>query len=271
MQQLLNNRIVKKTGTLNLFILLAILLQSLSNDLQAQGSPRHTDHQFNNWFNPSLNLKVHKYVGFYVEGQLRFNEFKYSQQHQIRGAMDIFLTNKITLSPLGYVYTFNYKYGKQPVSITENEHRIFEQINIKHNVKRVQFEQRVRLEQRWQEKKVLQTDGTYHVENYTYKNRFRYRFMINVPINKKTMSAGAVFLSTWDEVFVSFGKNVQYNLPDQNRVYGGLGYKFNKNGTVQIGYLNQLIIKKEGTLAESNHTLFIGLNYVIDFTNKKKR
>jgi len=260
---------LKKATTLNQFFLLAILLQSISNDIIAQGSPRHTVHQFNNWFNPSLNLKVHKYVGFYIEGQLRFNKFKYSQQHQIRVTMDFFLTDKITFSPLGYVYTWNYKYGMQPAKIPENLHCVFEQINIKHNVKRVQFEQRARLEQRWQENKVLQADGTYHAENYIFKNRFRYRFMINVPINKKTMSTGAIFLSTWDEVFVSFGKNVHYNLPDQNRVYGGLGYKFNKNGTLQLGYLNQLIIKKEGTLAESNHTLFIGLNYAIDFTKKR--
>jgi hypothetical protein len=261
---------VKKTASFNLIILLIVFQHSISNKLLAQSSSIHIDQQLNGWFNPSLNIKLHKYIGFYVEGQLRFSQFIKSQQHQIRGTMDMFLTNNITISPIGYVYTWNYQYGKQPLSIPENFHCFFEQINIKHNTGRVFLEQRARLEQRWQENKIEQTDGSYKVENYTYQNRFRYRFMINVPINKKMMSAGTVFLSAWDEVFVSFGKNIHYNLPDQNRIYGGLGYKFNKYGTVQLGYLNQLIIKKEGTLAESNHTLFLGFNYLIDFTKKKK-
>jgi len=247
---------MKNAATLTSFIFLAILIQSISNDMLAQGSQKHTDHQFNNRFNPSLNFRVHKYVGFYIEGQLQFNEFKYNQQHQIRGMLDVFLTNNITLSPIGYVYTWNYKYGKQPTKIAENLHCIYEQINVKHSINRLFFEQRVRMEQRWQENKVLQTDGSYQIKNYIYKNRFRYRFMLNVPINKKTMSAGAIFVSAWDEMFIGFGKNVHYNLPDQNRVYAGLGYKFNKYGTMQLGYLNQLLIKKEGTLAESNHTIY---------------
>ncbi len=250
-------------------VFFVVLIPSLSNIKLAQGSPRNTDHQFNNWFNPSLNIRANKYVGFYIEGQLRFNEFKYNQQHQIRGMLDVFLTKTITVSPIGYVYTWNYQYGKQPAKTTENLHCIFEQISVKHSVGRVFFEQRARMEQRWQEHKVLQNDGSYLKENFSYKNRFRYRTMITIPLNKKTMCTGTIFVSTWDEMFVSFGKNVNYNLPDQNRVYVGLGYKFNKKGTVQLGYLNQLLIKKEGTKAESNHTLFLGFNYVVDFTKKR--
>ncbi|MFN8315654.1 MAG: DUF2490 domain-containing protein [Chitinophagales bacterium] len=253
---------------LSLFSLLILI--GLTQPMLAQSVERHTDQQFNNWFVPSLNLRVHKYVGFYLEGQLRFNQFTHSQQHQLRGNMDVFVNDKVTISPIGYVYTWNYKYGKQPVAVTENEHRIYEQINIKLNTCRLFFEQRLRLEQRWQEHKVKQSDGSYQLQNYIYKNRLRYRIMVNVPINHKVMDAHTVFFSAWDEVFISFGKNVTYRLPDQNRAYAGFGYKFSKYGTVQLGYLHQLIIKKEGMLAESNHTLFVGFNYVVDFTKMRK-
>ena len=85
------------------------------------------------------------------------------------------------------------------------------------------------------------------------------------------MDAKTIILSIYDEVFISFGKKVTYNLPDQNRIYLGLGYKFNNYGTVNVGYLNQLIIKSNGLKAESNHTLFLGVNYVLDFTKMKKK
>jgi hypothetical protein len=243
----------------------------LTNGLLAKSSQRHIDQQFNNWFVPSLNLKLHKYVGLYFEGQFRFNQFAHNQQHQARGWLDIFVNDKVTISPVGYVYTWNYKYGKQPVSVVENEHRLFEQMTIKGSTSRLFFEQRLRIEQRWQEHKVKQSDGSYEVANYIYKNRLRYRFLMNVPINHKVMDAHTFFFSLWDEVFISFGKNVTYKLPDQNRAYAGFGYKFNKYGTIQLGYMHQLIVKKEGLLAESNHTLFVGFNYMVDFTKMKKR
>lgn len=254
----------------NFRLTVILLFIQISLAINSNGQ-KHIDQQFNNWFNPSVNLKFHKYVGMYMEGQLRFNQFSHNMQHQVRSSLDIFVTDNLAISPIGYVYTWNYLYGKQPAKIAENEHRVYEQLSYKFKVDRVFFDNRVRMEQRWQEHKAKQTDGTYAVENYIYKNRFRYRFLMNVPINHKTMSEKTVFFSVWDEVFVSFGKNVTYKLPDQNRIYAGFGYKFNKYGTVQLGYLHQLIVKKDGMLNESNHTLFIGFNYLVDFTKMKKR
>jgi hypothetical protein len=107
-------------------------------------------------------------------------------------------------------------------------------------------------------------------EGWLYANRIRYRFMVNIPFNKKEMSKGAVFLSVQDEVFINFGKTINYNIFDQNRLYGGLGYQFVNNGNIQLGYMNQLLEKPDGIRFESNHTLVLSLTYNIDFTKLKK-
>jgi len=245
---------------------LILLFSILSLSVFAQ-----TDNQFNNWISPSLNLKFHKYVGMTFDGQFRFNQFQYNMQHQTRSSVDIFVTDKLSISPICYVYTWNFPYGKQPVKVGENEHRMYQQISYKDHINRFYFDNRIRMEQRWSEHKILQSDGSWRVENYIYKNRFRYRFLVNIPINSPTMTEKTFFFSVYDELFVSFGKNVTYKLPDQNRAYVGFGYKFNKFGTIQSGYLHQLIIKKDGTLRESNHTFYVGFNYLIDFTKLKKK
>ncbi len=252
---------------ITLFLCIVIVKQSAAKP----GHERQTAQQFNNWFVPSVNIRFHKYVGLYVEGQLRFNQFIHNQQHQFRTGLDIHVNEQISFMPVAYVYTWNYQYGEFPMAIVANEHRMFEQFFFKFKSGIVQWNNRFRMEQRWIEHNVKGTDGIIIREGWTYRNRFRYRLLANIPLNHSTMQAKTLFLSFWDEFFVSFGKNTTYYLPDQNRAYGGVGYKFNKNGTINLGYMHQLLTSANGARAESNHTLFIGFNYDFDLRNLRKR
>ena len=99
----------------------------------------------------------------------------------------------------------------------------------------------------------------------SYRNRVRYRFLTNVPLNKKTMSKGALFVSVYDELFVQFGANTALNYLDQNRLYLALGYVIMANANVQVGYLNQFIVKANALDAERNHTFQLAFFYNFDF------
>jgi hypothetical protein len=237
---------------------------------KSTGKPQ-TVQQLNVWFSPSSTIKLHKYLGLYVEGQLRFHQLVHNQQHQARTGLEVYINDYVSLMPVGYVYTWNFKYGKFPAAIPENEHRMFEQVVVKLKAGRLNLNNRFRLEQRWIEHNVISNEGVISRQNWVYKNRFRYRLLANVPINKSKMEAKTFFFSVWDEMFVSFGKNVTYTLPDQNRIYFGFGYKFNASGTVSLGYMNQYLLSKNGTKAESNHTPFINFNYDFDLTKIKKK
>ena len=99
---------------------------------------------------------------------------------------------------------------------------------------------------------------------FIHKNRARYRFMANIPLNKKEMSDNTFFLSLYDELFIGFGPNIVKNVLDQNRMYAALGYRFNAKLSIQLGYLNQYIIKTDGIKAERNHTLQAVICYNLD-------
>ncbi|MEY3426197.1 MAG: hypothetical protein RL679_1555, partial [Bacteroidota bacterium] len=66
--------------------------------------------------------------------------------------------------------------------------------------------------------------------------------------------------------FLGFGKGIGKNILDQNRLYGAIGWRFTKDFQVQLGYLNQFIVKSDGVKMERNHTLQIGATYNMDFT-----
>lgn len=92
--------------------------------------------------------------------------------------------------------------------------------------------------------------------------------MINFPLNKPTITKGTAFLSIYDEPFISFGIAIKRNHFDQNRFYAALGYQYSASGNVQLGYLNQLLIKPDGIRREINHTLQIGITQHLDLRPK---
>ena len=121
----------------------------------------------------------------------------------------------------GYGFITNYVGNEDIFSPFITEHRIWQQMIGITPVSRVRFEHRLRLEQRW-------VDGE-------YSNRFRYRLMASVPLNKETLSKGAFAFHIYDEVFL----NIADSPFDRNRLYGAVGYHFSNSHQVQAGYLRQ--------------------------------
>ena len=75
--------------------------------------------------------------------------------------------------------------------------------------------------------------------------RFRYLLGVNIPLGKKTMSPNTVYASAYNEVFL----NAQNTYFDRNRLYGAIGYVFNKHIKAEIGFMAQ-------TLQSSNRNQF---------------
>ena len=55
------------------------------------------------------------------------------------------------------------------------------------------------------------------------------------------MADKTLYAAVFDEVFIGFGKNVNANVFDQNRIGILLGYKLNKRFSLEGGYLNQTL------------------------------
>ncbi|MCO6500972.1 MAG: DUF2490 domain-containing protein [Vicingus serpentipes] len=121
----------------------------------------------------------------------------------------------------GYGYIGSHIYLSDQATPEVVEHRIWQQLITMNKIGRLKLEHRYRVEQRW--------------VNDLYKNRLRYRLMVFLPLNKKTIEQGTVFIGLYDEIFL----NTRQTYFDRNRLYGALGYQFKSNIGVQAGMLHQ--------------------------------
>lgn len=161
---------------------------------------------------------------------------------------------------VGYGNIITWPYGDQPLPDKVNEHRLWEQAVVTQRVGRFYLNHRYRLEQRW-----LQAIGSSEDQSFTFRERARYRFLMTYPLNHRDLVPKTIFISAYDEIFAQFGENFQYNYLDQNRLYVALGYQFSSHGNLQLGYLNQYVVKGNAVMAENNHTLQVGFTYNFDF------
>lgn len=224
--------------------------------------------QNNGWYMYFGNHKLTDKISLHTEYQWRRNEvIRHWQQSLSRIGVDYKLSASVMITG-GYGYIVSFPYGEQPIPFKFDEHRIWEQMILTQSSGRFFFNHRFRLEQRYIENRRDNGDGSSSSDGYTYRNRARYRFLINVPLNKNVMEKGTIFASVYDEVFLQFGQNFGSNYLDQNRLFGAIGYVFSSNANIQIGYLNHFVVKSNGLDAENNHTFQMALTYNFDFRKK---
>ena len=197
--------------------------------LTANGNAQNTD--VGNWFLYFGNQKINNRWNFHNEVQYRSYDFAGDlEQLLLRTGIGYNLTENNNNILLGYAYVHSEPYiaGTDEKSNT-NEHRIFQQFITKEKFGRVNIQHRYRFEQRF-------------IEN-DFKMRARYFLSLNVPINKKEMEKNAVYASAYNEIFI----NTEANYFDRDRIYGGLGYCFNKNFKVEAGVMTQILSNSSRT------------------------
>ena len=145
-----------------------------------------------------------------------------TEQLLLRTGLNYHFSDRATVTA-GYAYIPSYIYESEQKAPETEEHRIWQQFILTNKIGRVKFEHRYRIEQRW--------------VNHDYKNRFRYRLMLFIPLNKPIIEKGSVFLGLYDEIFI----NTKETFFDRNRLYGALGYQYNKTTSMQVGMMHQQV------------------------------
>ncbi|MCB0765334.1 MAG: DUF2490 domain-containing protein, partial [Flavobacteriales bacterium] len=225
---------------LQVFMVFPTVLLSMA--LRAQGG---TVDQTNAWLMYFGNHRLNDRFGVHTEYQWRRNDgFVHWQQSLARVGLD-FHTKGGPIISAGYGWIVSYPYGTQPIAYPFTEHRIWEQLIITSAAGRWHFHHRYRLEQRSLEVKAMDDTGAYVPDGDLFKQRARYRFMVTMPITRRTMADNTLFLAMYNEVFLQFGRHVGTNILDQNRLYGALGWRLKADANLQIGYLNQYIPKAD--------------------------
>lgn len=211
------------------------------------------DDQLHGWVVYQGNHKLNGKFDLHTEYQWRradgFNDW---QQSLARVGLDYKLNPNCTISG-GYGWIISYPYGSQPIAAQTHENRLWQQVNLKAQYGAIQIQHRYRLEQRF-----IDT---------IYRQRIRYRAQCIIPLQKTYIAQGkGLFMNVNDEVFLGFGKGIGKNILDQNRLIAAVGYKFSPRMNMQIGYLNQFVIKSNGVQMERNHTLWTNVVYNLDFS-----
>jgi hypothetical protein len=196
---------------------LLLLLSIFSTGVLAQTTPVGT------WGIATLVLpgdSSHRWGG-YTEFQVRENNvFSNFMYNEVKAGVSYDLDKNFT-ALIGTGRYSTYDYHDLSAGPVTTETRLWEQITTTQFLYRLKLEHRYRVEQRW--------------VNGLYKNRFRYRINVFIPLNKTKIAAKTYFLSLFDEVFLN---NSEPNF-ERNRVSAAAGYQFDKSWIVQAGWINQ--------------------------------
>jgi hypothetical protein len=164
--------------------------------------------------------------GGFAEVQVRtnavFHQYFYNEL-KAGGTFDI--DPNFTVGVAGGRYTTS-DYQDLGAGPLNNEKRLWEQVVLTQYSHRLKLEHRYRIEQRW---------FTFRDDRTEFRQRFRYRLNGFFPLNSKKIEPGTVFLVAYDEIFL----NPKGPVFERNRLYGGVGYQFNKHFIMQAGYVNQ--------------------------------
>ena len=219
------------------------------------------------WLGISSNVKLASRFGIFLDGQYRFAGTE-NMQHMLRASVDFYVTKNFWISPLGYAYIWNFKYGKQPVAVVNNEHRIYQQLFYTHSIGKYFIAHRFRAEERMIQfhsgTPPLVVDEGYD-ENFQF--RLRHRTWVNRPFKGPRIVAKSWYAAAMVELFMSWGDRVTYdNNIDQYRLFLAPGYQISKSANIQAGPYYHYLIKRNGLEQENNFGIYVQLNYNFDLS-----
>ena len=243
----------------NYFICLFIILITGNNTI-AQVPQKEINNQHQAWVSINSTVKLTNKWGFVADvHERRNNFFKDASFHFIRFGVNYWLMDNVTLTA-GYAHlwlapTTN---GWKTFS---NDNRVYEQAQITSKLSAVRLLQRLRIEQRWQQK--IANDKP--TGNNKFTTRVRYLMSFTIPVST---NANLPSLVLSDEILVQFGKEVVYNTFDQNRVFVGIRQKVTKSLSFDLGYMFVNQQKASGYQYDHNNTFRCFFYYTPDCRKK---
>lgn len=218
---------------------------------------KEVNQQVQTWVSLNTVTKFSDHWGIVADAHVRENGFFESNNfYFLRGGITYIPNASVSLTG-GYAHMWLAP-TKEGWSTYANENRVYQQAQLNTKIGKVSVIQRLRNEQRWQEK-MANDEPT---GEWRFTDRVRYLASFNIPIfsNKKWP-----LLVLSDEILIHFGKEVIYNTFDQNRLFVGIKQNINPKLSFDLGYMNVYQQKYTGYQYDMNHTirLFFYLNTVV--------
>lgn len=248
-----------------------ILVFSLNHPAFSQNT-RLSNKNTIGWFNYFGTFKVAKKVSIHSEYQFRRNKVVSDwQQSLLRVGVNYQINTKLE-ARIGYAWIETAPYGEIPINGMGKdftEHRTFQMLTLSDKINAFGLSHRFMLEQRWVGR--YSSSNLSKEDEFPLLNRLRYMFRFQLPFKGKEIKNKTAYVAAYNEIFLGFGKNVNENVFDQNRVGVLIGYRFNERVRIEGGYLNQTLqLGREvgnQNVFQYNNGIIINANFNFDLSN----
>lgn len=247
----------------------------LFTKLNAQNN-RLTTRENIGWYNYFGTFRLSKKVSLHTEYQWRRDNFVTEWQQSLLRVGANYQLNPGILLRAGYGWIETFAYGEIPINGQGKdftEHRLFQMVQLGHREGMADFTHRFMLEQRFVGR--YSTTDLDKEDEFPLLHRMRYMFRIQLPLIGNEIKDKTPYITMFDEVLIGFGKNVNANVFDQNRLSFLLGYRFNKKIRLEAGYLSQIVQfgrQLNGkNIFQYNNGLIVNANFSFDVTGKKNQ
>lgn len=253
-------------------ILFLALLSLVGNRTFSQNT-RITDRNQIGWLGYFGTVKINDKYSIHSEYQWRRDNYI---QDPLQGLLRVGLNYQANLKlqlRLGYAWIETQPYGDFPINgfgKDFTEHRIFQMATLTDKLTLVDISHRFMLEQRFVGR--YTNAALEREDDYLLLHRLRYMLRLQVPLKGTSIADHTPYLAAYNEILIGFGKNVNENIFDQNRLGILLGYKFNNQLRLEAGYLNQTVqlgreIERRNVFQNNNGFI---LNTIINIDATKK-
>ena len=220
--------------------LIAILF--LNGLISYSQNTRITDPNTIGWYAFTANIKMNDKWSLNSEFQWRRDELIANpMQNLLRTGLNYTVNPKLSVRA-GYTLAETFNYGDIPLNNLGKqftEHRSWQMVNLSDKIRSFELSHRFMLEQRWIGR---YSNGSLEKEDqFVFSNRFRYMFRLQIPLKGNKIDDNTPYAAVYDEVLIGFGKNVNENVFDQNRLGILLGYRFSSKVRIEGGFLNQIV------------------------------
>jgi hypothetical protein len=162
------------------------------------------------------------------------------QQSLLRTGLQYQMSSQVKLRA-GYAWVVTFPYGQTPMNhlgLVYPEHRLYQGLITETLDGIIRLSSRYILEERFIGKN---PKGMNHGFDYVFAWRARAQLRAETNIPCLTNSKHRTYLAIWDEVMIGFGKQVNQNIFDQNRLACIAGFQPGKRLKIEGGFFEQFI------------------------------
>ncbi|MDN3669814.1 DUF2490 domain-containing protein [Echinicola jeungdonensis] len=241
-----------------IFLFTLVFFSSIKESL-AQRKEVSTGNQ--QWFQYYNQIKLDEKWALLTDGGLRTrNNFDEFSQYLIRTGIG-FNPSSILSFLVGFAHLGFYNNGSR----TRSELRPYQELVINNKLAPISLSHRYRVEERF-----FRNTSQDNSKSNSFNFRFRYRIMASIPLWESTEHDGkSLSFNVGDEILINAGKDVVYNVFNQNRILIGPAFQLNKTLDFSLTYTHQFSASNAPREYQNSHIFWLGIKHKMDFTSKK--